>query len=239
MGTLKRRGTVQSSGRAPGGRAPAWHPERGSISLCLDESRKVPREEFDVAALGAVSLSLAFSHFVALTHLDNSSPHPGSEACGINGGPSCMSPKAQHSGETSVPLPPAVGWMYHPHSPKSAAPAPVSASCPKLPISSAVPISSASFPVTSSVLDSGVSSISPASPNISLDPTDVKELSTKEPGSTLELQELAWIAEKVPGLQNKSLGPSLSSSSAAPLRTTWILFSRDLKGGSQRKGEGG
>nr|XP_045238774.1 ataxin-2-like protein isoform X26 [Macaca fascicularis]XP_045238775.1 ataxin-2-like protein isoform X26 [Macaca fascicularis] len=157
-------------------------------------------------------------------HLDNSSPGPGSEARGINGGPSRMSPKAQRplrgaktlsspsnrpSGETSVPPPPAappflpVGRIYPPRSPKSAAPAPISASCPEPPIGSAVPTSSASIPVTSSVSDPGVGSISPASPKISLAPTDVKELSTKEPGRTLEPQELARIAGKVPGLQNE------------------------------------
>ncbi|XP_053412973.1 ataxin-2-like protein isoform X17 [Nycticebus coucang] len=155
-------------------------------------------------------------------HLENSSPGPGSEARGINGGPSRMSPKAQRplrgaktlsspnnrpSGETSVPPPPAalpflpVGRMYPPRSPKSAAPAPISASCPEPPIGSAVPTSSASIPATSA--DPGVGSISPASPKISLAPTDVKELSTKEPGRTLEPQELARIAGKVPGLQNE------------------------------------
>ncbi|XP_049977513.1 ataxin-2-like protein isoform X16 [Alexandromys fortis] len=156
-------------------------------------------------------------------HLDNSSPGPGSEARGINGGPSRMSPKAQRplrgaktlsspnnrpSGEASVPPAPAalpflpVGRMYPPRSPKSAAPAPVSASCPEPPIGSAV-VSSASIPVTSSVVDPGAGSISPASPKISLAPTDVKELPTKEPGRTLEAQELARIAGKVPGLQNE------------------------------------
>uniref|UniRef100_A0A2K6LQI3 Ataxin 2 like n=1 Tax=Rhinopithecus bieti TaxID=61621 RepID=A0A2K6LQI3_RHIBE len=96
-----------------------------------------------------------------------------------------------------------VGRIYPPRSPKSAAPAPISASCPEPPIGSAVPTSSASIPVTSSVSDPGVGSISPASPKISLAPTDVKELSTKEPGRTLEPQELARIAGKVPGLQNE------------------------------------
>uniref|UniRef100_A0A2I2Z7H7 LsmAD domain-containing protein n=1 Tax=Gorilla gorilla gorilla TaxID=9595 RepID=A0A2I2Z7H7_GORGO len=130
-------------------------------------------------------------------HLDNSNPGPGSEARGINEGPSHMSPKAQRplrgaktlsspnnrpSGETSVP-PPAVGRMYPPSSPKSAAPAPISPSCPKLPIGLAVPTSSASIPVTSSVSDPGMGYISSASPKISLAPTD--------------------IAEKVPGLQNE------------------------------------
>uniref|UniRef100_A0A2I2Z3Z2 LsmAD domain-containing protein n=1 Tax=Gorilla gorilla gorilla TaxID=9595 RepID=A0A2I2Z3Z2_GORGO len=133
-------------------------------------------------------------------HLDNSNPGPGSEARGINEGPSHMSPKAQRplrgaktlsspnnrpSGETSVP-PPAVGRMYPPSSPKSAAPAPISPSCPKLPIGLAVPTSSASIPVTSSVSDPGMGYISSASPKISLAPTD-----------------LAQIAEKVPGLQNE------------------------------------
>ncbi|XP_059934979.1 ataxin-2-like protein isoform X16 [Mesoplodon densirostris] len=151
-------------------------------------------------------------------HLDNSSPGPGSETRGINGGPSRMSPKAQRplrgaktlsspssrpSGEASVPPPPAVGRMYPPRSPKSAAPAPISASCPEPPIGSAVPTSSASIPVTSSVGDPGVGSISPASPKISLAPTDVKELPAKEPGRTLESQELSRIAGKVPGLQNE------------------------------------
>uniref|UniRef100_A0A8D0TDC7 Sm domain-containing protein n=1 Tax=Sus scrofa TaxID=9823 RepID=A0A8D0TDC7_PIG len=150
-------------------------------------------------------------------HLDSSSPGPGSETRGINGGPSRMSPKAQRplrgaktlsspssrpSGEASVP-PSAVGRMYPPRSPKSAAPAPISGSCPEPPIGSAVPISSASIPVTSTVGDPGVGSISPASPKISLTPTDVKELPAKEPGRPLESQELSRIAGKVPGLQNE------------------------------------
>uniref|UniRef100_A0A8C7AHP8 Ataxin 2 like n=1 Tax=Neovison vison TaxID=452646 RepID=A0A8C7AHP8_NEOVI len=152
-------------------------------------------------------------------HLDSSSPGPGSETRGINGGPSRMSPKAQRplrggaktlssassrpSGEAPVAPPPAVGRMYPPRSPKSAAPAPISASCPDAPMGSAVPTSSASIPVTSSVVDPGVGSISPASPKISLAPTDVKELAAKEPGRTLESQELSRIAGKVPGLQNE------------------------------------
>ncbi|XP_010621821.1 ataxin-2-like protein isoform X2 [Fukomys damarensis] len=151
-------------------------------------------------------------------HLDSSSSGPGSEARGINGGPSRMSPKAQRplrgaktlsspssrpSGEASVPPPPSVGRMYPPRSPKSAAPAPISASCPEPPMGSALATSSASIPVTSSVTDPGVGSISPASPKISLTPTDVKELPTKEPGRTLEPQELARISGKVPGLQNE------------------------------------
>ena len=68
MGALKRRSTGRSSGRVRSGRAPAWHPGRGSISsLCLNESRKVPREEFDAASLWAVSLALAICHLLALT----------------------------------------------------------------------------------------------------------------------------------------------------------------------------
>lgn len=117
--------------------------------------------------------------------------------------------------------------MYPPRSPKSAAPAPASASCPEPPIGSAVPTSSASIPVTSSVVDPGVGSISPASPKISLAPTDgksqmvqgcgpcevwfwerrpsgvrlsvscsVKELVAKDPGRTLESQELSRIPGK-------------------------------------------
>ncbi|XP_075420794.1 ataxin-2-like protein isoform X12 [Tenrec ecaudatus] len=157
-------------------------------------------------------------------HLDSSSPGPGVEARGINGGPSRMSPKAQRPlrgaktlsspssrppGEASVPPPSAalpflpVGRMYPPRSPKSATPAPVSASCPEPPIGSAVPTSSAPAPVTSSVVDPGVGSISPASPKITLAPADVKELPTKEPGRNLEPQELARISGKVPGLQNE------------------------------------
>ncbi|XP_058536912.1 ataxin-2-like protein isoform X18 [Ochotona princeps] len=157
-------------------------------------------------------------------HLDSSSPGPGAEARGINGGPSRMSPKAQRplrgaktlsspssrpSGEASLPSPPTappflpVGRMYPPRSPKSAAPAPISASCPEPPIGSAVAASSASIPVTSSVTDPTVGSVSPASPKISLAPTDVKELPTKEPGRALEPQELARITGKVPGLQNE------------------------------------
>ncbi|XP_021093065.1 ataxin-2-like protein isoform X11 [Heterocephalus glaber] len=61
-------------------------------------------------------------------HLDSSSPGPGSEARGVNGGPSRMSPKAQRplrgaktlsspssrpSGETSVPPPPAVPGLQN------------------------------------------------------------------------------------------------------------------------------
>ncbi|EPY82527.1 ataxin 2 related protein isoform E isoform 4-like protein [Camelus ferus] len=65
------------------------------------------------------------------------------------------------------------------------------------------PPAAASIPVTSAVVDPGVGSISPASPKISLAPTDVKELPAKEPGRTLESQELSRIAGKVPGLQNE------------------------------------
>nr|XP_036848235.1 ataxin-2-like protein isoform X29 [Manis javanica] len=157
-------------------------------------------------------------------HLDSSSPGPGSETRGINGGPTRMSPKAQRplrgaktlsspsnrpSGEASVAPPPAAfpflpaGRMYPPRSPKSAAPAPVSASCPETPMGSAVPTSSASISVTSSVVEPGVGCVSPASPKILLAPTDVKELPAKEPGRTLESQELSRIAGKVPGLQNE------------------------------------
>ncbi|XP_058296859.1 ataxin-2-like protein isoform X18 [Hylobates moloch] len=210
MGALKRRSTVQSSGRAQGGRAPAWHPGRGSISLCLNESGKVLGEEFDAAALGVVGLALALCHLVALTIWTIAAlaqvlrPVVLMEAQRpLRGAKTLSSPSNRPSGETSVPPPPAVGRMYPPRSPKSAAPAPISASCPEPPIGSAVPTSSASIPVTSSVSDPGVGSISPASPKISLAPTDVKELSTKEPGRTLEPQELARIAGKVPGLQNE------------------------------------
>nr|XP_045238778.1 ataxin-2-like protein isoform X29 [Macaca fascicularis] len=210
MGALKRRSTVRSSGRVRVGRAPAWHPGRGSISLCLSESEKVPGEEFDAAALGAVGLALALCHLVALTIWTIAvlaqvlRPVVSMEAQRpLRGAKTLSSPSNRPSGETSVPPPPAVGRIYPPRSPKSAAPAPISASCPEPPIGSAVPTSSASIPVTSSVSDPGVGSISPASPKISLAPTDVKELSTKEPGRTLEPQELARIAGKVPGLQNE------------------------------------
>lgn len=120
----------------------------------------------------------------------------------LRGAKTLSSPSSRPSGEASVP-PSAVGRMYPPRSPKSAAPAPISASCPEPPIGSAVPTSSASIPVTSTVGDPGVGSISPASPKISLTPTDVKELPAKEPGRPLESQELSRIAGKVPGLQNE------------------------------------
>ncbi|XP_069342836.1 ataxin-2-like protein isoform X24 [Eulemur rufifrons] len=208
MGAPKRRSTVQSSGRAQGGRAPAWHPGRGSISLCLSEFGKVPGEVFDAAALGAAGLALVLCHLVALTILTIAAlaqvlRHVVSMEAQrpLRGAKTLSSPNNRSSGETSVPPPPAVGRMYPPRSPKSA-PAPMSPSCPEPPIGSAVPTSSASIPATSSA-DPGVGSISPASPKISLAPTDVKELSAKEPGRTLEPQELARIAGKVPGLQNE------------------------------------
>ncbi|XP_045398858.1 ataxin-2-like protein isoform X16 [Lemur catta] len=208
MGAPKRRSTVQSSGRAQGGRAPAWHPGRGSISLCLSEFGKVLGEVFDAAALGAAGLALVLCHLVALTILTIAAlarvlRHVVSMEAQrpLRGAKTLSSPNSRSSGEASVPPPPAVGRMYPPRSPKSA-PAPMSPSCPEPPIGSAVPTSSASIPATSSA-DPGVGSISPASPKISLAPTDVKELSTKEPGRTLEPQELARIAGKVPGLQNE------------------------------------
>lgn len=57
---------MQFSGRCLGGRAPAWCPGRGSISLCLNEFGKVPGEEFDAAALEEGGLVLALCHLVAL-----------------------------------------------------------------------------------------------------------------------------------------------------------------------------
>ncbi|XP_040319586.1 ataxin-2-like protein isoform X17 [Herpailurus yagouaroundi] len=211
MGALRKRSTVQSSGRVQGGRAPAWHPGRESISLYPNEFGKVPGEEFDAVVPGVAALALALCHLVALTILTIAAPaqvlkHVVSMEAQrpLRGGAKTVSsPSSRPSGEASVPPPPAVGRMYPPRSPKSAAPAPISASCPEPPIGSAVPTSSASIPVTSSVVDPGVGSISPASPKISLAPTDVKELPAKEPGRTLESQELSRIAGKVPGLQNE------------------------------------
>ncbi|XP_040610445.1 ataxin-2-like protein isoform X16 [Mesocricetus auratus] len=209
MGEQRRRSTVQFSGRCLGGRAPAWCPGRGSISLCLNEFGKVPGEEFDAAALEEGGLVLALCHLVALIILTTAAlalelRHVVSMEAQrpLRGAKTLSSPNNRPSGEASVPPTPAVGRMYPPRSPKSAAPAPVSASCPEPPIGSAV-VSSASIPATSSVVDPGAGSISPASPKISLAPTDVKELPTKEPGRTLEAQELARIAGKVPGLQNE------------------------------------
>ncbi|XP_046310445.1 ataxin-2-like protein isoform X18 [Marmota monax] len=209
-GALRRRNTVQFSGRGQGERAPAWHPGRASISLCLNEFEKVPGEEFGAAVLGVAGLALALCHLVALIILtivalaqvlrhvvSMEAQRP------LRGAKTLSSPNSRPSGESSVPPPPAVGRMYPPRSPKSAAPAPISASCPEPPIGSAVATSSAPIPVTSSVVDPGVGSISPASPKISLAPTDVKDLPTKEPGRTLESQELPRIAGKVPGLQNE------------------------------------
>ncbi|XP_045318119.1 ataxin-2-like protein isoform X19 [Leopardus geoffroyi] len=211
MGALRKRSTVQSNGRVQGGRAPAWHPGRESISLYPNEFGKVPGEEFDAVVPGVAALALALCHLVALTILTITAPaqvlrHVVSMEAQrpLRGGAKTLSsPSSRPSGEASVPPPPAVGRMYPPRSPKSAAPAPISASCPEPPIGSAVPTSSASIPVTSSVVDPGVGSISPASPKISLAPTDVKELPAKEPGRTLESQELSRIAGKVPGLQNE------------------------------------
>ncbi|XP_045705156.1 ataxin-2-like protein isoform X15 [Phyllostomus hastatus] len=210
MDALKRRSTVQSSGRVQDGRAPAWYLGRESISLYPNEFGKVPGEEFDAVVLEVAGLALALCHLVALTILTIAAlarvlrhvvlmeaPRP------VRGAKTLSSPSSRPSGEASVPPPPAVGRMYPPRSPKSAAPAPVSASCTEPPIGSAVPTSSASIPVTSSVVDPGVGSISPASPKISLAPTDVKELAVKEPGRTLESQELSRMSGKVPGLQNE------------------------------------
>ncbi|XP_054570511.1 ataxin-2-like protein isoform X17 [Eptesicus fuscus] len=210
MDALKRRSTVQSSGRVQDGRAPVWCLGKESISLYPNEFGKVPGEEFDAVVLGAADLALALCHPVALTILTIAAlaqvlrhvvlmeaQRP------VRGAKTLSSPSSRPSGEASVPPPPAVGRMYPPRSPKSAAPAPVSASCPEPPIGSAVPTSSASIPVTSSVVDPGVGSISPASPKISLAPTDVKELVAKDPGRTLESQELSRISGKVSGLQNE------------------------------------
>ncbi|XP_054549742.1 ataxin-2-like protein isoform X19 [Talpa occidentalis] len=209
-GALRRRSTARSSARVLGGRAPAWHPGRENTSLYPNEFGKVPGEEFAAVVLGVADLALALCHLVALTILTTAAlaqvlRHVASMEAQrpVRGAKTLSSPSGRPSGETSVPPPPAVGRMYPPRSPKSAAPAPISASCPEPPIGSAVPTSSASIPVTSSVVDPGVGSISPASPKISLAPTDVKELPAKEPGRTLESQELSRIAGKVPGLQNE------------------------------------
>ncbi|XP_070424291.1 ataxin-2-like protein isoform X23 [Equus przewalskii] len=209
MGALKRRSTVRSSGRVQDERAPAWHLGRESISLYPREFGKVPGEAFDAVVPGAADLALALCRLVALTILTIATlaqvlRHVVSMEAQrpLRGAKTLSSPSSRPSAEASVPSPPAVSRMYPPRSPKSAAPAPISASCPEPPIGSAVPTSSASIPVTSSV-DPGVGSISPASPKISLAPTDVKELPTKEPGRTLESQELSRIAGKVPGLQSE------------------------------------
>ncbi|KAG8513593.1 Ataxin-2-like protein, partial [Galemys pyrenaicus] len=183
---------------------------RGNTFLYPSEFGKVPEEEFDAVVPGVADLALALCRLVALTILTTAAlvqvlRHVASMEAQrpVRGAKTLSSPSGRPSGETSVPPPPAVGRMYPPRSPKSAAPAPISASCPEPPIGSAVPTSSASIPVTSSVVDPGVGSISPASPKISLAPTDVKELPAKEPGRTLESQELSRIAGKVPGLQNE------------------------------------
>ncbi|XP_061257501.1 ataxin-2-like protein isoform X8 [Bos javanicus] len=210
MGARKRRSTVQFSDRAQGVRAPAWQPGRESISLYPSEFGKVPGEAFAAVVLGAAGLALALCRLVALTILTIAAlaqvlRHAVSMEAQrpLRGAKTLSSPSSRPSGEASVPPPPAVGRMYPPRSPKSAAPAPISASCPEPPMGSAVPTSSASIPVTSAVGDPGVGSVSPASPKISLAPTDVKELPAKEPGRTLESQELSRIAAKVPGLQNE------------------------------------
>ncbi|XP_052055330.1 ataxin-2-like protein isoform X17 [Apodemus sylvaticus] len=209
MGEQRRRSTALFSDRGLGGRAPAWCPGRGSISLCLSEFGKVPGEAFDAAVLEEGGLASALCHRVALTILTTAVLALGLRHVvsmeaqrPLRGAKTLSSPNNRPSGEASVPPASAVGRMYPPRSPKSAAPAPVSASCPEAPIGSAV-ASSASIPVTSSVVDPGAGSLSPASPKLSLAPTDVKELPTKEPSRSLEAQELARIAGKVPGLQNE------------------------------------
>ncbi|XP_055483362.1 ataxin-2-like protein isoform X7 [Psammomys obesus] len=209
MGERRRRSTAQFSAKGLGGRAPAWCPGRGSISLCLNEFGKVPGEEFDAVVLEEDGLALALCHLGALTILTTAALALGLRHVvlmeaqrPLRGAKTLSSPNNRPSGEASVPPTPAAGRVYPPRSPKSAAPAPVSASCPEPPIGSAV-ASSASIPVTTSLVDPGVGSVSPASPKISLAPTDVKELPTKEPSRTLEAQELARIAGKVPGLQNE------------------------------------
>ncbi|XP_049759907.1 ataxin-2-like protein isoform X12 [Elephas maximus indicus] len=210
MGALRRRSTVQSSGRVQDGRAPAWHPGRGNTSLYPNESGKVPGEVFAVTVPGVAALALALCHLVALTILTIAAlaqalRHVVSMEAQrpLRGAKTLSSSSSRPSGEASVPPPSAVGRMYPPRSPKSAAPAPITASCPEPPVGSAVPTAPASIAVTPSVVDPGVGSISPASPKITLAPTDVKELPTKEPGRNLEPQELARIAGKVPGLQNE------------------------------------
>lgn len=60
---------MQFSGRGLGGRAPAWCPGKGNISLCLNEFGKGPGEEFDAAVLEEGGLALALCHLVALTTL--------------------------------------------------------------------------------------------------------------------------------------------------------------------------
>ncbi|KAK1344593.1 hypothetical protein QTO34_013290 [Cnephaeus nilssonii] len=206
----------QGSGRE----SPSLVSREGKYIPLPNEFGKVPGEEFDAVVLGAADLALALCHPVALTILtiaalaqvlrhvvlmEVSCPSRMSPKAQrpVRGAKTLSSPSSRPSGEASVPPPPAVGRMYPPRSPKSAAPAPVSASCPEPPIGSAVPTSSASIPVTSSVVDPGVGSISPASPKISLAPTDVKELVAKDPGRTLESQELSRISGKVSGLQNE------------------------------------
>ncbi|XP_048189122.1 ataxin-2-like protein isoform X16 [Perognathus longimembris pacificus] len=208
-GAQRRRSIVQSKGKGQGERAPAWHPGRGSISLCRREFGKVPGEEFGVAVLEAGGLALAHCHPVVLTTSTTAALAQGLRLVGsmeaqrpLRGGKTLSSPNSRPSGEASVPPPAAVGRMYPPRSPKSAVPAPISTPCPEPPLGSAVATSAASIPVTS-VVDPGAGSITPASPKISLTPTDVKEVPAKEPGRTLEPQDLARIAGKVSGLQNE------------------------------------
>lgn len=69
MVALKRRSTVQSSGRVQDGRAPVWCRGKESISPYPNEFGKVPGEEFDAVVLGAADLALALCHPVALTIL--------------------------------------------------------------------------------------------------------------------------------------------------------------------------
>ncbi|KAF3814155.1 hypothetical protein GH733_018187 [Mirounga leonina] len=169
---------------------------RESISLYPSEFGKVPGEEFDAVVPGVAGLALALCHLVALTTLTVAAPaqvlrHVVSMEAQrpVRGGAKTLSsPSSRSSGEASAPPPPAVGRMYPPRSPKSAAPAPISASCPDAPMGSAVPTSSASIPVTSSVVDPGVGSISPASPKISLAPTDVPGLQNEQ--KRFQLEEL-------------------------------------------------
>ncbi|KAJ8782489.1 hypothetical protein J1605_010197 [Eschrichtius robustus] len=175
-GTPRRR-TVQFSNGVQGERAPAWHLERESISLYPIEFRNVPGEEFDGVVLVPASLVLALCHLLVFTILTIAALAQAQWP--LRGTKTLSSPSNRPSGEASVPPAPAVGWLYPLRFPKSAAPAPVSASCPEPPICSAVPTSSASIPVMSSVGDPGVGSISPASPKFSLAPRDVKELLAK------------------------------------------------------------
>lgn len=69
MGVLKRRSTVQSSGRGQDERVPAWRLGTESMFLYPNEFGKVPGEEFDAAVPGVAGLALALCHLVALTIL--------------------------------------------------------------------------------------------------------------------------------------------------------------------------